>query len=67
MKLTVITDRNGIVTGTIKDHSRNKTGEFRAGLTICCGERKHEIEVPDEYERMDAAELHKKVRKYIKY
>jgi|KBSMisStandDraft_5_1062788.scaffolds.fasta_scaffold157133_3 hypothetical protein len=67
MRLTVITDSNGSVTGTVKGHSKDfESGEFRAGLIIGTGEKKHEIEVPDEYERMNAEELHKKVKEHIK-
>ena len=65
MKLTVITDKNGTITGTIKGHSHDFIfGSFRPGLIIEKGERTYEIEVPDEYEKMDANELHKKLKEY---
>ena len=66
MRLTIITDRNGAVTGTIKGHSNDLIfGTFRPKLILEKGESTHEVEVPDEYEKLNAGELHKKLKEYI--
>ena len=66
MRLTVIISHNGVV-GTIKGHSNDFIFEtFRPALVIEKGERTHEVEVPDEYEKLNAGELHEKVREHIK-
>ena len=67
MRLTVITSCNGVVTGTIKGHANDFIFEtFRPALIIEKGERTHEVEVPDEYEKLNPDELHQKINEHIK-
>jgi hypothetical protein len=52
MKITVITDSNGQVTGTIKGHAQDfYSGDILCGPVISEEMQLHEIEVPDEFEK----------------
>jgi hypothetical protein len=67
MKLTVITNQSGEVLGTVRGHSKDfQFGDFKAGLKISKDEKLHEIEVPDDFEKMGADELHKNVLTHLK-
>jgi len=62
MKLTVITNKSGEVIGTVRGHARDFSfGDYKAGLVVSKDEKHQEIEVPDEFEKMGAEELHRNV------
>jgi hypothetical protein len=63
MKLTVVVDKRGEVTGTIRGHASEHD---EAGVILQRDQKGHEIEVPDEFAQIeDAAELHKKVASHV--
>lgn len=76
MKVTVITDGKGKLLGAAKGHvaepdTSKKPGralkEPRAGLRAGPGQKLHEIDVPDKFERMeDPLEFHKELSAQIK-
>ncbi len=67
MKLTVITNQSGEVTGTVRGHAKDfQFGEFSAGLIVSKGDKHYEVEVPDEFDKMGADELHESVTPHLK-
>ncbi len=68
MKLTVITNQSGEILGTFRGHSKDffQFGDLKAGLHVSKDQTHHEIEVPDEFERMGAEDLHKNVAAHLK-
>jgi len=67
MKLTAITNEAGDILATFRGHSKEfEFGDFKAGLDASKDQRHHEIDVPDEFERMGPVELHKNVAAHLK-
>jgi hypothetical protein len=67
MKLTVITAESGQVIAVQHGHtSENRTVTPYAVITDGPGQRLHEIEMPDEDAVEDAAELHRRVARYMR-
>jgi len=67
MKLTAITNQSGEILATFRGHSKDfQFGDFKAIPHASQDQKHHEIEVPDEFERMGAEELHKNVAAHLK-
>lgn len=67
MKITLVTDRNGNLVGTIRGHdmSEKKDG-MEAGIMISPGHKVHHVEVDDLHAQItDAEELHEKLAMHV--
>jgi hypothetical protein len=60
MKLSVLVRLDGKVIGTAR-HIDGPT-DVHAALSPAVGHAVHEIEVPDEYEKLQPSELHERIR-----
>jgi hypothetical protein len=60
MKMTIITNAKGEVTGSMRGHYTDRLQESGQGASIlpAQGQKFHEIEFPDELADCDAGELH---------
>jgi len=72
MKLTVVTDQKGeliaLVHAHLSEHNSNRSYQDRPHATLRpAPDRKfHEIEVPDEYEKLPVEDLHRRVLDQIR-
>jgi hypothetical protein len=71
MKLTIITDEQGGLVGTIREAGQKAAavkgnGDPRAHVVVDPKHRTHEVEVPDELHSItDANKFHEKLSRYV--
>ena len=59
MKITVFVGTHGRVVGTARKGP--SSGGVQAAMIPALGHTVHELEVPDDYEKLSAADLHEKI------
>ena len=65
MKITVITDEQGNIVGTAGAPTTSKPEAGTGGPVAGPGQSVREVEVPNEFQRLDAAELHRRLADHL--